>query len=137
MKPARTVTRLSVPVLFVSILALAGTACPGGTGPSAGGKSPLTLTVNPPDATGRRNASVRIDPPAAMTAAQLSFELPADCRITAGAAVRPIETLTVDKPVQQELAFECPAGTTGVLKATLTAKDAGAKDFTSTVDAKL
>lgn len=101
-----------------------GSAASGG---GAGAPLRMSVTVNPADAQGRRSASVKFEATAPMQDGQLMFELPADCRILAGAAVRPVKNLGQGTPISQELSFECPAGTPGNLKATFKGTDPAGK----------
>lgn len=133
--PITALRRAFLPAL-TTLAFLAACACPGskegpspGTGdaPAAtGGGGPLTMsvTVNAADVSGRRSAAVRLETPSPMPDGQLSFEIPKECRVVAGAAVRPVKKLGQGAPVSQEIQFECPAGVTGVLKATFRGTDA-------------
>jgi hypothetical protein len=131
-KNVLSLRRMAPALAVLSMLAAAG--CPKGndapgtaTGASAAGgaSTPLrmNLTVNPADAQNRRSASVKFEASAPMQDGQLMFELPAECRILAGAAVRPVKNLGQGTPISQELSFECPAGTSGQLKATFKGTD--------------
>ena len=119
-------------VSALALLLLAG-GCPkdggspGTTAPAVGSPVKLSVEVKAPDAQNRRSAAVKIEATSPLPDAQLMFELPADCRILAGAAVRPVKNIGGGAPIQQELAFECPAGTSGQLKATFKGTDASGK----------
>jgi hypothetical protein len=128
----RPASRRFAPSAAALVLLLAAAACnkdgkaPGTTAPAGGGKSPVSMlvTVNAPDAQNRRSAAVEIAATAPLPDGQLMFELPKDCRVLAGAAVRPVKNLGQGKAISQELAFECPPGTSGELKATFKGTDA-------------
>jgi hypothetical protein len=127
-------------ILVVLFLAVAGACGSGGGVPgsvSGGGPLRLTLTVRPSQEAGRTNASVKIESDAPLSAGQLSFGLPESCKIVAGAGSRTINAIASDAAIQQELAFECPAGTAGELTVSLSAKDASGNVVSSSVSAKL
>ena len=131
--PFPPASRRFAPAAASLLLLLAAAACdkkdgasPGTTAPAGGGKNPVTMlvTVNAPDAQNRRSAAVKLEATAPLPDGQLMFELPKDCRVLAGAAVRPVKNLGHGQAVSQELAFECPPGTSGDLKATFKGTDA-------------
>jgi hypothetical protein len=130
--PFRPASRRLAPSAAALLLLLTGAACkkdgstPGTTAPAGGGKSPVSMlvTVKAPDAQNRRSAAVEIEATSPLPDGQLMFELPKECRVLAGAAVRPVKNLGQGKAISQELAFECPAGTSGELKATFKGTDA-------------
>jgi hypothetical protein len=117
-------------VLLAGLLATAG--CPGGKsgdkpgtggGAASGDALTVTLALTSPSE-GNHQATARLEASRAVQALQLTFEVPAECRIIAGAAVRNIAQIAPGAPIAQEIAFDCPAGTKGALKAKVAGKDA-------------